>query len=284
MSTTRSKDSTGISFTALYTGAVWHRHGLSDDVLATGQGRWFYHLMTPFEAGSKALIGGNLRTFLLQRHLIIDHLIEQALERGVTQVLEIACGMSPRGIRLRDRHPRLHMVEADLPDMATRKAARLLVAGRLGDNHQVMPVDILAEDGEQSLEAVVERAFDNNEPMVVVTEGLTSYFSLPVISEFWKRLARLMDRRPGSVYLSESYLMPKQPLLRGSLKALGGLLGSVTRSDVSFHFLDDQQAAEHFMACGFPSVTVYNPADFYGRLPIPESRNDPMVRVVEAWS
>lgn len=280
----KEADSSSISFTALYTGAVWHRHGLSDDVLATDQGRWLYHLMTPFEASSKALIGGNIRTFLLQRHLIIDHLIEQALERGVTQVLEIACGMSPRGIRLRDRHPHLHMVEADLPDMATRKAARLLVAGRLGDHHQVMPIDILAKSGEQSMEAVVARAFDNNAPMVVVTEGLTSYFSLPVMSGFWKRLARLTQERPGSVYLSESYLMPGQPLLRGSLKALGGLLGSVTRSDVSFHFLDDEQAAEHFAGCGFPSVAVHNPADFYGQLPIPESRHDPMVRVIEVWS
>ncbi|MCL7945015.1 class I SAM-dependent methyltransferase [Marinobacter sp. ATCH36] len=289
MSTTPSKanagkDSSGISFTALYTGAVWHRHGLSDDVLATDQGRWLYHLMTPFEASSKALIGGNIRTFLLQRHLIIDHLIEQALERGVTQVLEIACGMSPRGIRLRDKHPLIHMVEADLPDMATRKASRLLVSGRLGDHHQVMPVDILAESGEQSLETVVGRAFANNAPMIVVTEGLTGYFSLPVISRFWRRLAQLMQQRPGSVYLSESYLMPKQPLLRGSLKSLGGILGAITRSDVSFHFLNDQEAAEHFAACGFPSVTVNNPTDFYRRLPIPDSRHDPMVRVVEASS
>jgi len=277
-------DSSGISFTALYTGAVWHRYGLSDEVLATNQGRWLYHLMTPFEASSKALIGGNIRTFLLQRHLIIDHLIEQALDRGVTQVLEIACGMSPRGIRLRDKHPQLHMVEADLPDMATRKAARLLVSGRLGDNHQVMPIDILTESGEQSLEAVLTRAFDNNDPVIVVTEGLTSYFSLPVISEFWKRLAALMQLRPGSVYLSESYLMPNHLLLRGALTSLGGLLGAVTRSDVSFHFLNDQQAVEHFKGCGFPSVAVHNPANFYGRLPIPESRNDPMVRVVEARS
>ena len=175
-------------------------------------------------------------------------------------------------------------VAADAPQMATRKASRLMVAGRLGANHQVMPVDILAGAGEQSLETVIETVFDNNKPMVVVTEGLTSYFSLPVISGFWRRLARVMQQRPGSVYLSESYLMPSQPLLRGSLKALGGVLGSVTRSDVSFHFLNDQQAAEHFTGCGFASVQVHNPTEFYGRLPIPESRNDPMIRVIEAWS
>ncbi len=280
----KEADSSGISFTALYTGAVWHRHGLSDDILATDQGRWLYHLMTPFEASSKALIGGNIRTFLLQRHLIIDHLIEQALDRGVTQVLEIACGMSPRGIRLRDKHPRLHMVEVDLPDMATRKAARLLVSGRLGEHHQVMPVDILTQSGERSLESVVARAFNNTRPMVVVTEGLTSYFSLETITDFWHRLAAIMAARPGSLYLSESYLMPQQPILRGSLQALGGLLGTMTRSQVSFHFDNDQQARPHFLDCGFREVRVYNPVEFYGVLPIPESRHDPMVRVVGAWS
>ncbi|WP_297792157.1 class I SAM-dependent methyltransferase [uncultured Marinobacter sp.] len=276
-------DSTGISFTALYTGAVWHRNGLSDDVLTTEQGRWLYHLMSPFETASKAAIGGNIRTFLLQRHLIIDHLIDQAIqEDGVDQVLEIACGMSPRGIRLREKHPGIKMVEADLPDMAARKAARLLAAGHLGENHQVTPIDILAESGEHTLEAVVTRAFDNTKPIVVVTEGLTSYFSLDVISEFWQRLAKVLSNRPGSVYLSESYLMPKQPLLRNSLKTLGGLLGTMTRSQVSFHFEDDQQACDHFQASGFPSVRVYNPSEFYGVLPIPESRHDPMVRVISA--
>ncbi len=276
-------DSTGISFTALYTGAVWHRHGLSDDVLTTEQGRWLYHLMSPFETASKAAIGGNIRTFLLQRHLIIDHLIDQAIQQdGVDQVLEIACGMSPRGIRLREKHPNLTMVEADLPDMATRKAARLLAAGHLGEQHQVTPIDILTESGDYTLESVIARAFDNTKPIVVVTEGLTSYFSLEVISEFWQRLAKVLANRPGSVYLSESYLMPRQPLLRNSLKTLGGLLGTMTRSQVSFHFEDDQQACDHFQASGFSSVRVYNPSEFYGLLPIPESRHDPMVRVIAA--
>lgn len=276
------KDSAGISFTALYTGAVWHRHGLSDEALATDQGRSLYHLMTPFEAASKAVVGANLRTFLLQRHLIIDDLAEQAIHRGVTQIMEIACGMSARGIRLRQQFPQIHMAEADLPAMATRKASRLLVSGNLGPSHQMMPTDILARSGDHSLETIMARTFDNQKPVVVITEGLTSYFPLPVISGFWQRLATLMQQRPGSVYLSESYLMPTQPLLRGTLKSLGSLLGAITRSDVSFHFRDDQQAAEHFSSCGFPSVAAHNPADFYGRLPIPQSRNDPMVRVVEA--
>ena len=278
-------DSSGISFTALYTGAVWHRYGLSDDILATEQGRWLYHLMTPFEAASKALIGGNIRTFLLQRHLIIDRLIDQAIdESGITQVLEVACGMSPRGIRLRARHPLIHMVEADLPDMAGRKAMRLLAAGRLGDNHQVTPIDILAEHGEYQIEKVIDRVFDNTKPVVIVTEGLTSYFSLDTISHFWRRLAKVMADRPGSIYLTESYYRPAQPVLDGTLKALGALLGTATRSQVSFHFQADAEARDHFLSCGFPTATVHDPRTWYGTLPIPESRGEPMIRVVACGS
>ncbi|WP_203300346.1 class I SAM-dependent methyltransferase [Marinobacter sediminum] len=221
-------DSSGISFTALYTGAVWHRYGLSDNILATEQGRWLYHLMTPFESASKAIIGGNIRTFLLQRHLIMDHLIDQAIhDTGTTQVLEIACGMSPRGLRLRQQHPLVHMVEADLPDMAGRKAMRLLAAGRL---------------------------------------------------------AKVMAQRPGSLYLTESYYRPRQPLLNGTLKALGALLGTATRSQVSFHFQTDDEAQRHFLACGFDSATVHDPRAWYGTLPIPESRGEPMVRVIACSS
>ncbi len=278
-------DSSGISFTALYTGAVWHRNGLSDDSLATAQGRWLYHLMSPFEAASQLVAGGNLRTFLLQRHLIIDHLIDRAIaEAGITQVLEIACGMSPRGIRLRQRHPHLHMIEADLPDMAARKALRLMAADRLGPHHQVTPIDILAESGEYTLEAVAQRVLDLDQPFLVITEGLTSYFPLRVIDGFWQRLAALMAASPGSVYLSETYRMPHPPVLRQALRASADLLGRMTRSQVSFHFENDDEARDHLLARGFGEVTVHNPEDYYGTLAIPRSRQDPLVRIIEARS
>ncbi|SFM17294.1 class I SAM-dependent methyltransferase [Marinobacter zhejiangensis] len=279
---TKLADSSGISFTALYTGAVWHRNGLSDSSLVTPQGQWLYTLMSPFEAVSKTIAGGNLRTFLLQRHLIIDHLIEQAIvQRGVHQVLEIACGLSPRGLHLRQRHPHLHMVEADLPDMAARKAAKLASTGYLGPHHQVTPIDILADDGELSLEAVLERVLDDG-PVMVVTEGLTNYFSLEVISGFWKRLAQALAKRPGSGYLFDSYLMPEQPVLKGGIHTLSKVLGGMTHSQVSFHFDDDHQACEHLHRLGFTQPRVHNPRTYYGTLPIPRSRNNPLVRVVEA--
>ncbi|WP_111497715.1 class I SAM-dependent methyltransferase [Marinobacter bohaiensis] len=282
---TRPLDSSGISFTALYTGAVWQHNGLSEDGLTPPAGHTLYNLMTPFEGLSRLVTGGNIRTFLLQRHLIIDQLIHDAIEhRGIGQVLEIACGLSPRGIRLRRRYPHLQVLETDLPAMATRKAAYLATHGFLGEHHQVRPIDIFADGGPLALERVIEDQFDAGRPLLVVTEGLTSYFSLDDISRFWRRLARCLAQRPGSAYLTETYLQPDGKLLGRGLDLLRGALGRMTRADVSFHFHDGASAARHLAGLGFDGVQAIDPEAYYGRLPIPESRGTPLVRVLDARS
>lgn len=276
-------DSSGISFTALYTGAVWQRHGLSEDGLIPPSGQALYSLLTPFEGISRVIAGGSVRTFLLQRHLIIDQLIEDAVQNdGIDQVLEIACGLSPRGIRLRRRFPHLRIVEADLPAMATRKAAFLASRGFLGEHHQVRPLDIFADSGPLSLETVIDEQFDTKHPLLVVTEGLTSYFSLDDISQFWRRLANTLSERPGSRYISETYLQPPNGIIGGSLNVLRQALGAMTHAQVSFHFRKGEEAAEHLARMGFKEVTAVNPEDYYGYLPIPESRGNPLVRVLSA--
>src|SRR5690606_26566802 len=72
-------DTSSISFTALYTGHVWAANGLSAPAFHTRTGQLFYHALAPFEYLGGKLVGGNIRTFLLQRHHLIDHLVEQAI-------------------------------------------------------------------------------------------------------------------------------------------------------------------------------------------------------------
>src|SRR5680860_1088598 len=121
--------SDAISPTAHYTGEVWRRAGLSDPALATREGRLLYGSLRPTMALSAALGGDTLEAFLLARHRLIDRLLGEAIAAGrVGQVIEIAAGMSPRGLRFSRLHPDLTYVEADLPAMAARKRAAL--AGR----------------------------------------------------------------------------------------------------------------------------------------------------------
>ncbi len=119
-------DSAHITPSAHYTGYVWFRHRLAEPAFATVFGRWVHGFVAPINWGAQLGFGLNIEDFLLQRHLMIDARLTQADEReGVVQVVEMACGLSPRGRRFRQRYPQLRYLEADLPPMAARKAALL---------------------------------------------------------------------------------------------------------------------------------------------------------------
>ena len=90
--------------TAHYTGHVWARNGLSHPELETREGHVLFDLLQPGMLVSRAAGGATLEAYLLARHRAIDALLETAIERGeVTQVIEVACGLSPRGWRFAKR-------------------------------------------------------------------------------------------------------------------------------------------------------------------------------------
>ena len=281
----QSDDTASISFTGLYTGEVWRRNSLAPAFLGSGAGPWLYRGLLPVEWLSRSLGGSNLRTILLQRHRIMDHLLERWIrEEGVTQVLEIASGLSPRGYRFRKCFPGLTYVETDMPGMAERKRRALEHEGALSDGHQVVPLNVFHREGPESMESVVEQCFRPGEPIVVITEGLTSYFTLEDMAPFWARIAALGSRHPGSRYLMETYLVPRQGGFSRAIRLGAEALGRLSASDVTFHFADATEVEEQFRSAGFASVRVHDPADYRERLDMPSNRGDAVVRVVETRS
>src|SRR3989339_853852 len=107
-----------ISPTAHYTGNVWLQHGLSHPAFATLQGQAFYYALKAPMAMAKGFGAPTLETFLLARHRLIDLQLENAIASGeITQIIEIAAGLSPRGWRFASRHrERITYIEADLVD------------------------------------------------------------------------------------------------------------------------------------------------------------------------
>lgn len=283
MSKENPADTSSISFTALYTGHVWYANGMSTPAFHNTSGSVLYHALMPFEFIGKQLAGGNIKTFLLQRHLIINHLVEKAIEEeGVTQILEIACGMSPRGTRYCKQFENLTYIETDLPGMAARKHRLLSSQGELSARHQVVPLSIFSEQGSDSLESVLEGNFDTGKPILIITEGLVNYFSLDTIEEFWARLHSALRRFPKGIYLMDNYPLFHDHPLHNTMRVLGGMLSVVSRSQVSFHFDSDDTAHQCFESLGFAHTTIHNPRDYYEQLPIPRTRGNPFVRVIEA--
>ena len=182
---------TSISPTAHYTAAVWARNGLSHPALSTQSGRAMYWSSWPVMRAVQGLGGVGLEDFLLARHVLIDQRLELAIESGrVSQVIEVAAGMSPRGWRFAERYgERITYLETDLPEMVERKRAALRGAGLLGPGHRVEVLDALAESGERSL-GDVAGGLEPGGGMAIITEGLLTYLDRAAVLGLWRRAAR----------------------------------------------------------------------------------------------
>ena len=246
--------SDSISPTAHYTGYVWARNGLSHSELTTTEGRLLFDSLHPLMLISGALGGPSLEAYLLARHRAIDALLERGIEQhGITQVVEVAAGLSPRGWRFAKRYgDRIAYYEADLPAMATRKRRALERMGSLSDRHQVRDLDALRDTGPGSLDALVAD-LDPGTGLAIITEGLLGYLSPRDVAALWRRFAEALSRFPAGRYISDLHLGSAQTV---QVRAFRVVLAAFVRGRVYLHFSDAEQATAALLAAGFGSATV----------------------------
>lgn len=275
-------DTSSISFTALYTGQVWYENGMSAPFFTSPRGKLMYWGLQPAEKLAEWTVGTNLRHLLLQRHRIMDHRIHQLIDAGTTQVLEIACGLSPRGHLLTQHFPHLHYVEADLPDMAQRKQKLLSERNGFGANHKVIACNILEQGAPHGLDYILRDVLDPNQATIVITEGLVNYFSRAAITPFWKTLAQEGQHYKALHYFADTYPLSKTDALYKVINPVMKTLGTITRAEVNPLFESDEQVQHYFSDLGFSETQVHQPEDFYPHLDIPKSRGKTFTRVIEA--
>jgi O-methyltransferase involved in polyketide biosynthesis len=256
--------SDAISPTAHYTGYVWARNGLSHDRLVTTEGRLLFESLHPLMRVSAALGGPSLESYLLTRHRAIDSLLEAAIEEhGVTQVVEVAAGLSPRGWRFVQRYgERITYVEADLPAMAARKRRALQEIGTLGERHRVEDLDALRDGGPGSLDALAA-GLDRDSGLAIITEGLLGYLAPDGVDGLWRRFARTLGEFPSGRYFSDLHLGSVQ---NAAVRGFRLVLSAFVRGRVYLHFDDAAQAEAKLRDCGFSSASV-RPAWQVGQLP-----------------
>jgi O-methyltransferase involved in polyketide biosynthesis len=245
------RSSDAISPTAHYTGWIWARNGLSHPELETVEGRALFELVRPAMVVSSALGSGTLEAYLMARHTAIDALLTRAIEEhGITQVLEVACGLSPRGWRFSERHgDRLTYIEADLPAMAARKRRALERMGSLSERHRVIEIDALSDDSVAAAVADLDRAAG----LAIITEGLLGYLPTGAVRGVWQRFASTLSEFERGRYLAELHLASIQtPVVRG----FRVVLGAFVRGRVYLHFAREGDAVAALTAAGFGSVTI----------------------------
>jgi O-methyltransferase involved in polyketide biosynthesis len=268
-----------ISPTAHYTGYVWARNGLSHPGLQTLEGRVMFESLRPINAVSTTLGGPSLESYLLSRHRAIDALLDQAIEQqGVTQVIEVAAGLSPRGWRFTQRYGnRLTYIEADLPGMTARKRRALERMGSLSDRHRVAEVDALRDTGENSISALASE-LDHESGLAIITEGLLGYLDTDAVDGIWRRFARTLSEFASDRYISDLHLGSVQ---NAQIRAFRAALSVFVRGQVHLHFDNAQQAEGALRDAGFARAKLYRASDVPGTEPASD-RGGRLAHILEA--
>ncbi|KKW81127.1 leucine carboxyl methyltransferase [Acinetobacter sp. AG1] len=246
-----------ISFTAHYTGYIWYQMGISHPALATTKGKTLAALVHPIESWAEKYVGGSMRTTLKQRHTMLDTHLEQLIKQYPNlQVLEIACGLSPRGWWFRQHHPDICYRELDLPDMAaTKQAALQQIEPHVDD---VLSVDLFTEAF-----ANVFKVFDPKRPLVIISEGLINYFEKPLLQQLIQAIAIYGRDFKELHYLTDLYPEPTQNKLATIIWNSSRLLKLMSRSAFSFHFKTPAEVENFFHEAGFKQVEVLQPKEFF---------------------
>jgi O-methyltransferase involved in polyketide biosynthesis len=271
-----------ISPTAHYTGYVWYAHGESNEAFATRQGRWMYQALHGVNAIARRARLPTLEGMLLARHRLIDQRLTDAIESGmISQVVEVACGLSPRGWRFARRFgDALTYVEADLPGMLANKRRILTELGGETAHHYTCEVNALSDDGPTSIDAIC-RALDPDKGTAIITEGLINYFDLETVRAMWSRFARALGRFPTGMYYSD--LIPREGNGGAVIAGFSMLLSMFVRGQVHVHFGSNAEAEAALAESGFDAA-VLDPREFAEVLPDLDVAGAGRIRIIEAVS
>ncbi|CAN5169873.1 class I SAM-dependent methyltransferase [soil metagenome] len=264
-----------ISPTAHYTGYVWFANGLSHEAFATPQGKLMYLSLRLPNALAERTGRPSLDGMLLARHRLIDLRLTEAIEDGeVSQIVEVACGLSPRGWRFHQRYgERITYIEADLPGMIKNKQRVLASLGGESSTHRTAELDALDDNAFATL------GLDPDRGTAILTEGLINYFDRATVLAMWQRFARVLAPFPRGVYFSDVIV---EEANRGWVVAgFSRLLSAFVRGRVHVHFADAIEVETELEHCGFAAIAL-DPRDFINELPGLEGAGAGRVKVIEA--
>jgi O-methyltransferase involved in polyketide biosynthesis len=258
-------DDGDLTVTALYTSAVWSWAGFRGaDLFFTREAGAVFSVTNAVMAVSGWFRPDvpSLRWSLAQRHAVIDHL---ALTSGAAQIVELAAGLSRRGVAFTERSD-LRYVEIDLPGMIARKEALLARSeAGLAVRARTGLLRVAADVRELDLDTVLVPG-----PATVIAEGLLVYFEADAQRALWRRLATALADRPGSVLLFDFVPAVEQP----PPGRLGRFLGwCMARFTEGRGFVRDTRTradvVRELHEAGFSDVRAIEPAELAGEMTVP---------------
>lgn len=184
--------------------------------------------------------------FTAARFVIIESLTRRALPANVECpfIVEIAAGMSPRGLSLARKLPHAQIIEVDLPDVIQEKQERLRRAKNLE-----IPANITWLSADLGVTPLAEVL--HGQPVdVVAAEGLLPYFFPREITEITRGVLACL--KPGGKFIADTPSragMEELKQIMGFFSRQAGRLKGVVSSEA--------EARQMLLDAGYQSVNVY---------------------------
>ncbi len=243
-----------ISITAHYTAQIWVRNGFPWSwPFDTSRGRLMYNLSNPFFQWASRAGLNTPHQFCLQRHRIIDHLLDEARP---AQVVELAGGLSPRCLASSQKY-QVPCLDVDLPDMVNAKAD--LLANRAPPHYHQLPLDLIES---QDYVADLGAALKQVSPTLVVTEGLISYFDGPARQHIFDQIGALLRWCGGGTYLTDIHHQEAVDRTGPVGYAFRTGLHYMTNTIQATLIQDMAQGCQDLQRAGFSEVIGHDPAAF----------------------
>ncbi len=228
--------------------------------------------------GKKETLGW-MSAMLELRYKSLSRLLEKEMaERGITQVLELACGIQPRGL-IATSSPEITYVESDLPEMAQEKrnlVSELDPKALERDNYRIESLNILDQS---DVERVII-AFDSG-PIAIINEGLLPYLSVEEKGIVTSNIHRVLTTK-GGVWITpdisnSSRMREIIQLFPGSEEAVKQI-SHVTGRDLRSNNIGDKETTLKFYSDAGFNISEYTQKSFVPNLNSLDAINDPSIR------
>lgn len=169
-------------------------------------------------------------------------------ERGITQVLELAAGLSPRGLAMTG-NPDVVYVATDLPQILEEEKeiaqAILVKLNSERPNLHFQPANCFSMDSLSTAAA----AFNHDKPLAIITEGLFPYLTRSEREALAGNIHELLEKYPGLWITSDVHtkqILQVRALFDENAKNRLTRISSSTETALENNFFEDENEMKQF--------------------------------------
>jgi len=171
------------------------------------------------------------------------------------QIIELACGYSPRGLVFTSKNKKLIYIESDFSSVIDKKREIINTILKdnkikLSKNHHFVKIDSISDDLVNSLGKVI----DKNKKTLILSEGFVSYLNKEEHDFLISNISNLLSKVKNGTYLGHE----------SKFKMLNGVIGKllliyrniVSKTKSNKHFNNAEEIKEYFISHGFRKIKV----------------------------